>query len=173
MPPAVLESSWLRSGHTPNTPIGHYHPFFAQWRTRTTRPKANIIGLLPAWPCSGLAPNGRLIQRSEKSATRQQASFYKGFIELFGWQHSGNGWQHVAAFRLSVPQKLYKFSHLIREGQKHKIAAKHGKIWMMGRKNPQHSSPEPRKLIRGTAFGLIVNDLAGNTKSNNVATCCS
>jgi hypothetical protein len=36
--------------------------------------------------------------RSKKSATRQQALFYKGFVELFGWQHSGNGWQHVAAF---------------------------------------------------------------------------
>jgi hypothetical protein len=22
--------------------------------------------------------------------------FYKGFVELFGWQHSGNRWQHVA-----------------------------------------------------------------------------
>jgi hypothetical protein len=33
-------------------------------------------------------------RRSEKSATRQQALFYKGFVELFGWQHSGNGWQH-------------------------------------------------------------------------------
>jgi hypothetical protein len=38
--------------------------------------------------------------------------FYKGFVELFGWQHRGNGWQHVAGFRLSVPQKLYKISHL-------------------------------------------------------------
>jgi len=28
------------------------------------------------------------------SATRQQALFYQGFVEFFGWQHSGNDWQH-------------------------------------------------------------------------------
>jgi hypothetical protein len=22
----------------------------------------------------------------------------QGFVALFGWQHSGNGWQHVAPF---------------------------------------------------------------------------
>ena len=32
----------------------------------------------------------------------QQALFYKGFVELFGWQHSGNGWQHVAGFIQNV-----------------------------------------------------------------------
>jgi len=37
-------------------------------------------------------------RRSGKSATRQQALFYRGFVALFGWQHCGNGWQHVAAF---------------------------------------------------------------------------
>jgi len=42
--------------------------------------------------------------------------FYKGFIELFGWQHSGNRWQHFAGFGLSPPQKL-KFSHLKKERQ--------------------------------------------------------
>jgi hypothetical protein len=49
------------------------------------------------------AGHTRLIHKSEKSATRQQALFYKGFVELFGWQHSGNGWQHVAAFAASTP----------------------------------------------------------------------
>ena len=29
----------------------------------------------------------------------QQALFYKGFVELFGWQHSGNGRQQ---FRFAV-----------------------------------------------------------------------
>jgi hypothetical protein len=28
----------------------------------------------------------------------QQALFYKGFVELFGRQHSGNSWQHAGAF---------------------------------------------------------------------------
>jgi hypothetical protein len=45
------------------------------------------------------------------------ADEYSGFVELFGWQHSGNRWQHVAGFRLSVPQKLYKMSHLKGNGR--------------------------------------------------------
>jgi hypothetical protein len=54
-----------------------------------------------------LAANARLTCRSGKSATRQQSPFYKGFVELFGWQHSGNSWQHVAPF----PFGLAKFDH--------------------------------------------------------------
>jgi hypothetical protein len=67
-----------------------------------------------------MAKNARLIDRkSGKSATRQQALFYKGFVELFGWQHSGNGWQHVTAFRLLPPRaKLYKISHPKKKRQK-------------------------------------------------------
>ena len=39
--------------------------------------------------------NTRLRCRSGKSATRQQAQFYKGFVALFRWQHIGNSRQQA------------------------------------------------------------------------------
>jgi hypothetical protein len=49
--------------------------------------------------------------------------FYKGFVELFDRQHSGNRWQHFAGFGHSPPQKLYKMSHLKGNGEGERLNA--------------------------------------------------